>query len=102
MNKEMEAELTEMDSKTDHLAVTEEANVDEDIPIDLRKERSTQAYKETMSMDIEKINTFETRNKVNTIKRRPIFGVIYEAYFKGSKMFSDVFMKEYKDNSNAA
>ena len=45
MNEEIEAELTEMDSKTDHLAVTEEANIDEDIPIDLRKERSTQAYK---------------------------------------------------------
>ena len=33
----MEDELTEMDSKIDHLAVTEEANVDEAIPIDLRK-----------------------------------------------------------------
>ena len=36
----MEAELTEfseMDSKTDRLAVTEEANVNEDIPIDLKK-----------------------------------------------------------------
>ena len=33
----MEAELTKMDSKTDHLAVTEEANVDEAIPINLRK-----------------------------------------------------------------
>ena len=33
----MEAELTEMDSRTDNLEVTEEANVDEDIPIDLRK-----------------------------------------------------------------
>ena len=38
MNEDMEAELTEMDSKTDHLAVTEEANVDGAIPIDLRKE----------------------------------------------------------------
>ena len=36
----METELTEfseMDSKTDHLEVTEEANVDEAIPIDLKK-----------------------------------------------------------------
>ena len=37
MNEEMEAELTEMDSRTDNLAVTEEANVDEAIPIDLLK-----------------------------------------------------------------
>ena len=33
----MKAELTEIDSKTDHLAVTEEANFDEAIPIDLKK-----------------------------------------------------------------
>ena len=33
----MKAELTEMDSKTDHLAVTEEENVDEAVPIYLRK-----------------------------------------------------------------
>ena len=37
MNKKMEAELTEMDSRTDNLAVSEYANVDEAIPIDLRK-----------------------------------------------------------------
>ena len=35
----MEAELTKLDSKPDHLAV----NVDETIPIDLRKERITEA-----------------------------------------------------------
>ena len=33
MNEEMEAELTEMDSRTEKLAVTEEENVDEAIPI---------------------------------------------------------------------
>ena len=35
MNEAMEAELTEMDSRTDNLAVTEGGIVDEDIPIDL-------------------------------------------------------------------
>ena len=62
----MEAELTEMDSRTENLAVTEEANVDEAIPIGLRKERSTESYKETMNIDIENIDTFETRTTVNT------------------------------------
>ena len=38
MNEEMETYLIEMDSKNDHLAVTEEVNVDQAIPIDLRKE----------------------------------------------------------------
>ena len=40
MNEEMEAELTELsetDSETDNLAVTEYANVDEAIPIYLKK-----------------------------------------------------------------
>ena len=84
------------------MEVTEEANVDEAIPIDLRKEQSTQSYKETIIVDIENINTFETRKKINTIKWRPIFEVIDEAYFKGSKMFSGDFMKECKNNSNEA
>ena len=87
-----------MDSKTDHLAVTEEANFDEAISVDLGKERSTQAYKDTVSMDIEKINTFETGNKLNITKWRPIFEVIDEAYFKGFKIYSDDFIKECKGN----
>ena len=33
----MEAELTEIDSRTENLVVTEEANVHEAIPIDLGK-----------------------------------------------------------------
>ena len=80
------------------MAVTEEANVNLAIPIDLRKERSTQAFKQTMSMDIENIDTLETRNKANTIKWRPIFEVIDEGYFISSKNFSNDFIKECKDN----
>ena len=37
MDEKMEAELTEMDSRTDNLAVSEEANIDEATPIDIRK-----------------------------------------------------------------
>ena len=92
MNREMEAELTEMASKTDNMAVTEEANVDEDIPIDFIIERSTQAYKDTTSMYIDKINTFENRNKANTIKQSPTHEVINEAYSIGSKILLDDFM----------
>ena len=39
MNEEMEAELTEMNSIPDHLAVSEDESVDEAVPIDIRKER---------------------------------------------------------------
>ena len=35
MDEKLEVELNEMDSRTDNLAVSEEANVDEAIPIDI-------------------------------------------------------------------
>ena len=37
MNEEMETELTEMNSRTENLAVKEEVNFDETIPIDIKK-----------------------------------------------------------------
>ena len=89
MNEEMEAGLTEMDPKTDNLAVTEEANVDEAIPINLKKEQNTEAYKDTMRIDIENIDTFETITKLNTTKWRPIHELLDKAYFIGSKIFSE-------------
>ena len=68
MNEEMEAELTEMDSRPENLVVFEDASVDEAIPIDLRKEQRTKVYKETTSTDIDNIDTYETITKTNTIK----------------------------------
>ena len=62
----MEPELiesSERDSKTDNLAVTEEANFDESITIYLKKERKMQAYKYTMDIHIDKIITFENKTK---------------------------------------
>ena len=41
----MESELTEMYSKTYHLAVTEEANIDEAIPIYIRKNEAQKHIK---------------------------------------------------------
>ena len=55
-----------------------------------------------MHIDIDNISTFEKRNKVNTIKRKPIYEVLYEAYFIDSKIFSYAFMQQYKDNANDA
>ena len=37
MNEKMEAELTENDSRTDNLAVSEDENFDKNISIDIRK-----------------------------------------------------------------
>ena len=79
-----------INSKTDNSAVTEEANVDKAITAEakdsnkmeiyLKEERKTQAYQETMNIDIENIKTFEKRNKVYTAQWRAIYEVI-EPYF---------------------
>ena len=45
MNEEMESELTKMDSRPDNLEVYEDASVDEAVPINLRKVRSTESKK---------------------------------------------------------
>ena len=100
MNEEMEAKLTEMYSRPDNLAVSEDGNFDEAIPIDIRKERSKEAYKYTMIKDINNFYTYETRTKFNTTQWRPINKVIYETYIKDSKIVSDDFIKECKNNSN--
>ena len=89
----MEAELTEMDTIPDHLAVSEDESIDEAVPIYIRKERKTKAYKETMSQDISNIDTYETRTKDNTTKWRIIYEVIDEAYIKDSNISLEDFIR---------
>ena len=55
-----------------------------------------------MGKDVDNIDTYETRTKVNTTKRTPIYEVIDEAYIKGSKISPDNFISECKNNSNEA
>ena len=64
------------------MAVTEESDVDEAIPIYILKERKTQSYNKTMKTDIEKINTFEKINKLYTTQWSTIYEVIEESYLK--------------------
>ena len=49
-----------------------------------------------MDIDIDKIDTYEIRNKVNTIKWRPIYEVIEEDYLIESEKFSNDFMQQCK------
>ena len=53
-----------------------------------------------MSQDIETIDTYETRTKVNITRWIPIYEVIDEAYIKESNIFPDGFIRECKNNSN--
>ena len=65
-----------MDSRPENFPVSEDASVDEDVPIDIIKEQNKKGHKETMIKDIENIDTYESRKKVNTIKWRPIYEVM--------------------------
>ena len=49
-----------------------------------------------MSIGNENINTSEKRNKVNTIKWRPIYEDIDEAYFIGSKLSQMILCKNVR------
>ena len=93
----MEAELMKMDSIPENLAVSEDESFDEAVPTDIRKERKTKAYKETMSQDISNMDTYETRTKVNTTRWRPIYEVIDDAYIEESNVFLDNFIRECKN-----
>ena len=46
-----------------------------------------------MGQDIENIDTYETRKKVNITQWRPIYEVIDEAYIKESNNFPDDFIR---------
>ena len=57
----MEAEMNELDVKQGKKAYIERGNVDEMIPIQMRKERMTEAYKEKVNQDIKTIDKYENR-----------------------------------------
>ena len=44
--------------------------------IDVKEDRKTQAYKDTILTDIKNVNTFEKRNRVYTTQWRKIYKVI--------------------------
>ena len=90
----LEADLTGAPidvSNTDDSEVAEEANADEsttevakarnETDIDLTEEQNTEAYRETMNIDIENINTIENRHKPYTKLWRTIYEVIQKNIF---------------------
>ena len=66
--------------------VTTEANTRDNTEIDIKEEK-TQAYKETMKIDIENINTFEKRNKLYTTQWRIIYEVIELDFLRNLILF---------------
>ena len=60
----MEAEIKEMDEKLGKNAFSEDDNFDEAIPIQIRKERTKEVYKEKMNEDIETIDKNENSKQI--------------------------------------
>ena len=85
---------------TEDYAVVEEANPDESITavakarnemeIDVKEELNTEAYKETINIDIENIYTIEKSHKLYTKRRRKIYEVIQQEFF-----FTDIFPDDF-------
>ena len=97
----MEAEMKEMDEKLGKNAFSEDDNFDKAIPIQIRKERTIEAYKEKMNKDIETIDKNENSKKiVPKTKWRPIYEVIDEDYIKNSHIFPDDFITKCKQCPN--
>ena len=94
----MEAEMKEMDGKLGKNAFSEDDNFDEAIPIQIRKKRTKEAYKQKMNEDIETIDKNENSKILfQRTKRRPIYEVIDEDYIKNYHIY---FRKILSQNVN--
>ena len=83
-----------MDVKQGRNAYSEDDNFDEAIPIQIRKQRTTEAYKEKMN---EYIETIDKNDNIQIVlqrtKWRPIYEVTDEDYIKNSHIFTDDFIR---------
>ena len=96
----MEAEMKDMGVKQGKNAHSEDDNFDEAIPIQIRKKRTTEAYKEKMNEDIETIDKNDNRTVVQRTKWRPMYEVIDEYYIKSFNIFPDDFITKCKQFPN--
>ena len=100
METEMK-EMKEMNEKIGKNAFLDYDNFDEAIPMQIRKERTTEAYKENMNQDIETIDKNDNSKQiVQKTKWRPIYEVIDEDYIKNSNIFPDAFIAKCKQCPN--
>ena len=90
-----------MDDKLGKNAFSDYDNFEEAIPIQIRNERTTEAYKEKMNKDIETIEKNDDSKQIlQKNKWRPIYEVIDEEFIKNSNIFPDAFITKYKQCPN--
>ena len=100
-NENMETEMKQMNDKLGKNAFLDDDNFDEAIPLQVRKERTTEAYKEKMNKDIETIDKNDNSKQiVQKTKWIPIYEVIDEDYIKKSNIFPDAFTTKFKQCPN--
>ena len=63
-------------------AVTAESKTSNNVDIDLKEERKTQAYEDTINNDIENNDTFEKKKKIYTTQWSTIYEVIEPEFLK--------------------
>ena len=93
MNEEMEAEMTKIDLTPNHLEDSGDEGFDEAIPINIIKEGTKKSYKVTMSQDIETIDSYDNRTKVN-IKNVDQYLRLYMKPISKSLIFSLVILSK--------
>ena len=91
----METEMKEINEKLVENPFKDDANFDEAIPIQIRKERTTEAYKDNMNEDIETVEKNEKSKQIfQKTKWRTIYEVIDKDYIENSNIFPDAFIKQ--------
>ena len=93
----METEMKEMNDKLGENPFNDDDNFDEAIPIQIRRERTTEAYKDNINEDIETIDKNENIKQIfQKTKWRTIYEVIDEDYIKNSNIFPDTSITKCK------
>ena len=89
----METSVEEMNDKLRENPFKDDDNFDEAIPIQIRKEITTEAYKDNMNEDIETIDKKDNSKQIfQKTKQRTIYEVIDKDYIKNSNIFPDAFI----------
>ena len=87
-----------LSNKTGHQKNRHLCSVQKTIPIQIRKERTTEAYKETTNQDIKTIDKYLDRRVINKTQWRPINEVIDEDYTKNLVYFLMILSESVKKN----
>ena len=84
-----------MNKKLEENPFKDDENFDEAIQIQIRKERTTEAYKDNMNEDIETVEKNENSKQIfQKTKWRTIYEVIDKDYIENSNIFQGAFIKQ--------